>query len=246
MNEFAFVTFAYQHGLLPQPAYLAAERACGWADYLTDCGNETFYDNPSDACKAATTAALRYLPQNLDPYDVTAPTCQASARGAAHVRANAPFLERLQLDYGLDVSFDPCLSDYVETYLNRADVQAAIHAEPTAWRASGGVEYDNPGDVMVPYFETFINETDWRMLIWSGDADAAMRKFKELKAIEVPACVPAACMHVHLMRRACMSTCIGTGTSPPHLTPPPLHAFAASDKGAFIHRGLVYAVDCVD
>ena len=27
---------------------------------------------------------------------------------------------------------------------------------------------------MVPYFETFIAETDWRMLIWSGDADAAV------------------------------------------------------------------------
>ena len=174
VNEFAFVTFAYQHGLLPQPAYLAAEKACGWAGYLTDCGNETFYDTPSDACKAATTAALRYLPSNLDPYDVTAPTCQGSALGAAHVRANAPFLERLKLDYGLDVSFDPCLSDYVETYLNRADVQAAIHARPTTWRASGGVDYDNPGDLMVPYFETFINETDWRMLIWSGDADAAV------------------------------------------------------------------------
>ena len=34
--------------------------------------------------------------------------------------------------------------------------------------------------------------------------------------------------------------------SPTSAPPPPLHAVAASDKGAFIHRGLVYAVDCVD
>jgi hypothetical protein len=33
---------------------------------------------------------------------------------------------------------------------------------------------DNPGDIMVPYFERFINETDWRILIWSGDVDAAV------------------------------------------------------------------------
>lgn len=174
MNEFAFVTFTYQHGLLPQPAYLAAVEACGWADYLTDCANETFYDEPSVTCKAATSAALAYLPNNIDPYDVTAPTCQSSKLGSAHVKANAPFLEHMKVEYGLDISFDPCLADYVHTYLNREDVQVAIHAKSTNWRASGGVSYDNPGDLMIPYFETFINDTDWRMLIWSGDADAAV------------------------------------------------------------------------
>jgi hypothetical protein len=27
---------------------------------------------------------------------------------------------------------------------------------------------------MVPYFERFLQETEWRILVWSGDADAAV------------------------------------------------------------------------
>jgi len=33
---------------------------------------------------------------------------------------------------------------------------------------------DTTGDVMVKYFERFFRETDWRVLVWSGDADAAV------------------------------------------------------------------------
>jgi serine carboxypeptidase-like clade 2 len=100
VNEYAFLTFAYHHALVPQPAYLAASDACGWAAYLTDCHNESYYDAPSPACQVATAAALAYLPKSWDPYDVTAPTCHSRARGGAGralVAAYSPALEHLKV-----------------------------------------------------------------------------------------------------------------------------------------------------
>lgn len=33
--------------------------------------------------------------------------------------------------------FDPCSDEYVEAYLNLAEVQAALHVKPTQWTACG-------------------------------------------------------------------------------------------------------------
>lgn len=35
--------------------------------------------------------------------------------------------------------YDPCSDDYVEAYLNVAEVQAALHVKPTKWEACGCV-----------------------------------------------------------------------------------------------------------
>lgn len=35
--------------------------------------------------------------------------------------------------------YDPCSDDYVEAYLNVAEVQAALHVKPTKWDACGCV-----------------------------------------------------------------------------------------------------------
>jgi serine carboxypeptidase-like clade 2 len=175
VNEYAFVTFMYEHALIPQDAYLGAVKACGWSQYLGQCDNETFYIEPTPVCKASTTKALSYVPQSIDPYDVYAPTCPLSKTGHAFVESSTPFLKHMAVKYGMDVSYDPCMEDYATAYLNTEAVQEAIHARPgTNWRPSGGIKYDNPGDMMAPYFTRFIAETDWRILIWSGDVDAAV------------------------------------------------------------------------
>lgn len=74
VNEFAFVTFMWSHGLIPQPAYSQAVKECGWEDFQSNCKKD--FTHPSLLCKAATTKAVAYIPSPLDPYDVLAPTCQ--------------------------------------------------------------------------------------------------------------------------------------------------------------------------
>lgn len=68
VDEYAFITFMFSHGLIPAPAYDKAFRACGWVDFFSDCSRD--YTHPDAACEAATQAAAKYIPSPLDPYDV--------------------------------------------------------------------------------------------------------------------------------------------------------------------------------
>ena len=69
VNEYAFLTFMYTHGLLPQPAYTAAHTACGWADFLLPSSCKKDFIHPNAACKNASHVAQQYLPETWDPYN---------------------------------------------------------------------------------------------------------------------------------------------------------------------------------
>ena len=63
-NEWAYLTFLYSHMIIPEAQYLAAYQACGWADFLTNCGGD--YTDPTRECKTAVIKAISYLPPVLD------------------------------------------------------------------------------------------------------------------------------------------------------------------------------------
>jgi len=189
-NEYAFLTFMYEHGLLPQASYIKARDACNWTNFLTDCDDQGHYSDPSSLCKAATTAALEYIPQNIDLYDIYAPVCHTiidetgkkviSGRPRPipspreYLKWN-PVIQRLyQIQKRTDDDFDECLDNYIIAYLNQPDVQSAIHVKSTNWKEIGNIIYPNTTDNMIPYFEFFIANTDWSILIFSGDADSAV------------------------------------------------------------------------
>lgn len=64
-DEFAYITFLYNHALIPQDSYIAAVNACNWTNFLPTCSNGAF-KHPSTECKNATATALSFLPQILD------------------------------------------------------------------------------------------------------------------------------------------------------------------------------------
>lgn len=53
----------YNHGLVPQYAYLKAVDVCKWNKFLTDCSGD--YQDPSPACQQATQEAIAYIPNNI-------------------------------------------------------------------------------------------------------------------------------------------------------------------------------------
>lgn len=64
---------------------------------------------------------------------------------------------------------------YIPKYLNKAEVQEAIHAKATKWSDLGNLIYGTLKDDMTPYYKEFFeNErsADWRILVFSGDFDA--------------------------------------------------------------------------
>jgi len=64
-DEWAFITFMYSHGLIPQTAYSNAVAACGWDHFLVDVCTKSF-NNPTPDCRKATARAITYLPRNID------------------------------------------------------------------------------------------------------------------------------------------------------------------------------------
>ncbi|EDQ86318.1 uncharacterized protein MONBRDRAFT_38512 [Monosiga brevicollis MX1] len=181
INEYAFQTYLWSHGLLPQDAYMASFEACDWKDFLTECSKD--FTHPSAACQAANTAAYKYIPSVWDPYSVLAPTCHKSADDLAErdamVAANSPFLHHLRLQYNVSTTFDACLSTYTPKYMNRQDVVEALHAKqhynrqypnhPAEWQYGSEL-----ADIALLFPEFFKKRPDLRILVVSGDADSAV------------------------------------------------------------------------
>ena len=77
---------------------------------------------------------------DLNPYALSYPTCQDGSPRAKSGRAQRIWLMKhllgnsstdLKTAVGLepDDSYDPCVDNYSVTYLNRADVKAALHVQ---------------------------------------------------------------------------------------------------------------------
>jgi len=64
--------------------------------------------------------------------------------------------------------------DYVYTYLNRREVKGAIHAGNIKWDECGGPPYTFGHDSMIPLYRTFMINTNWKLLVYSGDADTVL------------------------------------------------------------------------
>ena len=63
----------------------------------------------------------------------------------------------------------------MQAYLNQPAVQAAIHVRPTNWYWLGDIEYLNEYKYsVVPLWQRFIAQTNWRLLVFSGDVDSAV------------------------------------------------------------------------
>uniref|UniRef100_A0A2N9HL16 Carboxypeptidase n=1 Tax=Fagus sylvatica TaxID=28930 RepID=A0A2N9HL16_FAGSY len=105
----------------------------------------------------------------LDIYNIYAPTCKSSTpksspSGSVH-------------------DFDPCSSNYIDTYLNLAEVQKALHAKATKW---GGCSGDTDGRVPVTASRYSINtlklpvQTAWRPWYSGGEVGGYVVGYKGL------------------------------------------------------------------
>eukprot|EP01084_Bolivina_argentea_P106690 190868_1 len=78
--------------------------------------------------------------------------------------------------YDFDKSdYDPCQGDYMKTYLNRQDVQSALHAKPTNWSWCGGPLHYNYSWSKIPqqpnYQYLCDSNHNLKLTIYSGDDD---------------------------------------------------------------------------
>ena len=182
-NEWSYMTTLYTHGLLPQSSYVDAYSACNWEGFLLPGNCDDQYNEPSKECLEAVYGALnKFLPYSqIDQFDIYAPICHDSVDFkldmgpyVSHWHPLARGLARNNFPTAMNVTFYPCIDNFMTSYLNQPSVQQALHVKPTTWDMYGKILYLNESALVMPLYQRFISETDWRILIFSGDVDSAV------------------------------------------------------------------------
>ena len=149
------VNLFYWHGLIPYSAYTE------WMS--SDCAKPN--PQPSKEC----VALLNTITDMIGPFD-----------------SDNLYTDLISGNATLGVGPTPphSVQDLMNTYLNRTDVQQAIHARPTSWvaccaeRGQSGTQcalnYTTSFPDMMPFYEQFFKDSpNLRILIYSGDTDIA-------------------------------------------------------------------------
>jgi carboxypeptidase C (cathepsin A) len=165
------------HQLLPLPL---------WEDYnKNNCKTQEF----SDACNKIYDQ-MSDLTQDLDPYALNFPVCTSAESAGRHERHNIMtairrYKRHLAMQNGamLDKAYfpenyQPCGSEYATTYLNRKDVQQALHTKKGNWQECSDTINQNwnvtdLGVPMMPIYQYLIAEgNNLNIMVYSGNDDS--------------------------------------------------------------------------
>ncbi|GMI93358.1 serine carboxypeptidase-like 40 [Hibiscus trionum] len=104
-------------------------------------------------------------PGDIDGYNIYAPLCQSDSYSSIKSSSGS-----------VVYSFDPCSNDYMFTYLNRADVQTALHAKVTAWDLCNDSFLGGWADSAVTILPIIKNlmTNGIRVWLYSGDVDSVV------------------------------------------------------------------------
>ncbi|KAI4384654.1 hypothetical protein MLD38_002776 [Melastoma candidum] len=147
--------YAYfaSHALISSEAGEVIQKYCNFSSEAT---------SQSDQCTNAANEASNDV-GDLDIYNIYAPLCQSSNLTARPKKASVE-------------NFDPCSDNYVYAYLNRPEVQRALHANVTKldhdWEPCSSVisGWGDSPDTIIPLLREFMAK-GIRVWIYSGDID---------------------------------------------------------------------------
>eukprot|EP01084_Bolivina_argentea_P106692 190870_1 len=162
----------YGHQLLPKPL---------WDKWAEKCATTV---DPAVCPELELEMTLKV--GDTYPYGIDWPVCiddkyEENAwfmQKVVHDTLKRPIPKRYQLSESNNgrklLQYDACATDYLSTYLNRADVQNALHVRPTKWRMCGGVVYNYADSAlpMEPKYQYLCDGNyNLKMAVFSGDDD---------------------------------------------------------------------------
>jgi len=166
-NDYGTFSTFWGHQLVSKPMWDQWVAACPTKDVVL-CGEAELQ--------------MEIQVQDLDPYALDYPVCLSTSpakygRAQRHWLMNhvLPAHRKKAIKLASLGDYDPCVDNYATTYLNRADVQAAIHAKPTVWaECSNKIDYNSTdGEVpMEPIYQNLITNYKLHILVYSGDDDS--------------------------------------------------------------------------
>ncbi|THG20018.1 hypothetical protein TEA_008552 [Camellia sinensis var. sinensis] len=168
-DQKGMIDYAWDHAVISDRLYADVKSKCNFSDpnLPNDCHNSL--NKYFDVYKI------------IDMYSLYSPTCvnstSSTTRKLPTIQGIAPQLfSKIEGWHQKPAGYDPCLSDYTEAYLNRADVQQALHANvtkiPYPWtHCNDNITFwsDAPFSIL-PIIKKLI-AGGVRVWVYSGDTD---------------------------------------------------------------------------
>ncbi|KAL2320637.1 hypothetical protein Fmac_029606 [Flemingia macrophylla] len=157
--------FFWSHGLISDSTYEVLTKVCNYSSIRRLIQN----GNLRGVCERANKLLYTEISKYIDEYDVTLDVCLSSVNQQAYV------LNQLQETQKIDV----CIGDKVTAYLNRKEVQEALHGSLVGvanWSTCSDVlhyDYQNLEIPTIPILGSLV-KSGIRVLVYSGDQDSVI------------------------------------------------------------------------
>ncbi|KAL0364389.1 UNVERIFIED_CONTAM: Serine carboxypeptidase-like 45 [Sesamum angustifolium] len=157
--------FFWSHGLISDTTYKLFTSACNYSRYVSEYYRGSLSPICSKVMSLVTTETSRFV----DKYDVTLDVCISS------VLSQSKVLSPQQVTENIDV----CVEDETVNYLNRRDVQNALHARLVGvdrWLVCSNILDYELLDIEIPTINVVgrIIEAGIPVLVYSGDQDSVI------------------------------------------------------------------------
>ncbi|XP_031489572.1 serine carboxypeptidase-like 45 [Nymphaea colorata] len=157
--------FFWSHGLISDSTYRIFTQGCTYSRYVS----EFYRGNVSSICSRVMSVVSKETSRFVDKYDVTLDVCTTS------LLMQSLALRPMQITEKIDV----CVEDETVNYLNRQDVQKALHAQlagVTRWEVCSSVLDYNRQNLEIPTISLLgtIVKSGIPVLVYSGDQDSVI------------------------------------------------------------------------
>ncbi|CAK7340280.1 unnamed protein product [Dovyalis caffra] len=178
--------FYLSHGLISSPTYELLSAVCN----TSQLWRENIAGHFSAACSEVNDAVFSEIPHYIDLYDVTANVCLSSGGSLLGVHNN-PLTPRFQFFSSAESmqealsqpkdqeNIDLCVQEETFVYLNRKDVQEALHAQLVGtpqWGFCSGYAYYDRRNLEIPTIDVVgsLVSSGIQVLVYSGDQDSVI------------------------------------------------------------------------
>ncbi|KAH9675305.1 serine carboxypeptidase-like 45 [Citrus sinensis] len=157
--------FLWSHGLISDSTYDIFTRVCNYSQIRRQYASGSL----TAVCSQVISQVSREISRFVDTYDVTLDVCLPS------VLLQSKMLSQLQDKEEIDV----CVEDETTKYLNRKDVQKALHAQligVTSWTVCSEVLKYDMQNLEIPTIHVLgkLAKSGIRVLVYSGDQDSVL------------------------------------------------------------------------
>ncbi|XP_030517886.2 serine carboxypeptidase-like 45 [Rhodamnia argentea] len=165
--------FLWSHGVISDETFKLKKTVCNDTRYWT----EVFHDKLSKECAMVSAKQAEEMGNFTDPFDVLGPYCFSGTTAVRSAPRSSWDAYHAKLPSRMALA-DPCLEDYIVSYLNNPRVQVALHANrtklPSVWDICSSpfnLRDTGIGDNIIPVLSALIKE-HLRVLLFSGDQDS--------------------------------------------------------------------------